>query len=255
MASQAHKFAFYFPQLSNFRKDNCTIKFDDENLIHRLFGVVRKRAGQEIILFDDRNHVNCVIIDCNKRFATLELSNIQLNVPVKPSIIVCMGLTKKPAFEEIVYGCSALGVHAILPLLSRQVERDWLHEKELPRLERISIAAREQAKSFCRTELFMPIELSQLASRVLELTQENAPRIVFEASTKGFYDLAAELCIQKPEQMALLFGPEGGFLNEEIAQVQSDGFIAASLTPTILRSEEAVLVGTGALLSLLTSKK
>ncbi len=251
VGSQAHKFAFFFQNIDQIRTSGV-IEIDDPEIVYRLFGIVRKRAGQEIILFNDHVHATAIIVDCNKRSAKLEIYKPEANKIINPSILVCVGLTKKPAFEEIVYTSSALGVQAILPILSRQIERNWLFEHELSRLERISVAAREQSKSFCKTQILAPIELAKLGNVLDELVDAQSPRVLFEAGQSSFSQLSESLSNSKPEKLTILFGPEGGFLDEEIEQIQKFDFKVYSLTQTVLRSQDATVVGIGALRSLLS---
>lgn len=251
MGSQAHKFAFFFQNIDQIRTSGA-VEIDDPEIVYRLFGIVRKRAGQEIILFNDHVHSKGIIQDCNKRMAKLEISKPEANVVINPSILACVGLTKKPAFEEIVYTCSALGVQAILPILSKQIERNWFTQRDLSRLERISIAAREQSKSFCKTQIFAPIELGEAGQVVSGLVDEQSPRVLFEAGQDSFGKLSTELSSLNLKKITVLFGPEGGFLDEEIKQLEGFDFKVSALTQTILRSQDAVIVGIGALRSLLS---
>ena len=46
----------------------------------------------------------------------------------------------------------------------------------------------------------------------------------------------------KPQSVALLIGPEGGFSAEEVAMAQNMGFLPVSLGPRILRTETAAIV-------------
>jgi 16S rRNA (uracil1498-N3)-methyltransferase len=48
----------------------------------------------------------------------------------------------------------------------------------------------------------------------------------------------------KPQSIALLIGPEGGFSQEEVEQAQTVGFLPVSLGPRILRAETAAIVAT-----------
>ncbi|MGZ4816855.1 MAG: RsmE family RNA methyltransferase, partial [Terriglobales bacterium] len=47
--------------------------------------------------------------------------------------------------------------------------------------------------------------------------------------------------VHSVDSVALAVGPEGGWTDDELKQFESAGWIAASLGPTILRSETAVV--------------
>ena len=46
----------------------------------------------------------------------------------------------------------------------------------------------------------------------------------------------------KPQSVALLIGPEGGFSQDEVVQAQAEAFLPVSLGPRILRTETAAIV-------------
>ena len=46
----------------------------------------------------------------------------------------------------------------------------------------------------------------------------------------------------RPQSVALLIGPEGGFAEEEVSLARDAGFLPVSLGPRILRTETAAIV-------------
>lgn len=249
MSGQAHLFSFFFPGLSQIRTSR-QVKIDDPEIVYRLFGVVRKRAGDKIVLFDDQSHAQAKLIECSKKVATISIEKVESNKPINPELLVCVGLTKKAYFEEVLYVCSALGVQTVLPILSSQVERNWLTEKDFARLDRISVTAREQAKSFAPTQILKPVKLPQLSSQ-LDRLDFYGPKVLFQKSERSFFDLVKDLNREKPEKITLIFGPEGGLLEVERETLISDlGFQPCGLCPTTLRTEDAVTVAVGAIRSL-----
>ena len=46
----------------------------------------------------------------------------------------------------------------------------------------------------------------------------------------------------KPQSVALMVGPEGGFSAEDVEQAQAEGVLPVSLGPRILRTETAAMV-------------
>lgn len=250
MSSQAHLFSFFFPGLSQIRT-NRQIRVDNPDIVYRLFGIVRKRAGDQIVLFDNQHNALARLDECGKKNALISLEKLMPNQPINPRIMVCVGLTKKAYFEEVVYVCSALGVQTILPILTDQVERNWFSEKDASRLERISITAREQAKSFCPTQILPPVKLSDLG-RELSAHNFDGPKILFHKGQEPFWQLAQNLKTKNPDNVTVVFGPEGGLVDtEREALIDNLGFQPHALCPTTLRTEDAVSVAVGALRSLL----
>jgi 16S rRNA (uracil1498-N3)-methyltransferase len=56
---------------------------------------------------------------------------------------------------------------------------------------------------------------------------------------------------QKPKSILVVFGPEGGLTDHEQQRLEEQGFIGYRLTPSVLRSTEAITVGLGILRSLM----
>ena len=57
---------------------------------------------------------------------------------------------------------------------------------------------------------------------------------------------------EKSKSWEVAIGPEGGFTDAELEILTKKSFISCSLTPTILRSIDAVTVGLGCMRSILT---
>lgn len=247
MGSSAHVFAFFIAKLPRM-VEGKELEIADPELVYRLFGVLRTRSGQAIILFDDFLHCQATLLDCNKQVAKIRIEKVLENQALMPKITVCVGLTKKPAFEEIVYTCSALGVQTVVPVLSHQVERDWWGEKEFARLMRISITAREQAKSFAPTQILAPVKLNEL-SRLQSVNFCEAAKITFEKGAPRLKDFIANA--NASQDLILMFGPEAGLLDVELKGLVAQDFKTFGLCDNTLRTEDAVPVAVGLFRSLI----
>jgi 16S rRNA (uracil1498-N3)-methyltransferase len=142
-----------------------------------------------------------------------------------------------------------MGVTSITPLHTAKVHRNWTGDKENQRLEKIMISGCEQAKQYALTSL-APVQTLQKA-----LSQASCQyAFVAEPTGISFKAFAAHLAAQQAiQKIALFIGPEGGFTIEEREQIIAIGAKGLALTPSILRSQEAVAVMVGSIRSLLTS--
>jgi 16S rRNA (uracil1498-N3)-methyltransferase len=61
-----------------------------------------------------------------------------------------------------------------------------------------------------------------------------------------FKEAASKIVGNAPQQIALAFGPEGGWTEEEFEAARAAGFREASLGTNILRTETAVIAGLAA---------
>ena len=141
-----------------------------------------------------------------------------------------------------------MAVTKIVPLISAKTQRSWDLDKEFERLTKIMIAACEQSKSFIMPELHNPIKIQNISKF---LAANKCPiKAYFDPSGQKFINLLQKIQQLPKMNTTLLFGPEGGLTLEEENLISSVGFKTYALTPTILRSREAVIVGLGGVRSI-----
>lgn len=226
------------------------IDFCDGDLWQRLTKVLRLRAGQKLVLFDQRVNLTATVLEktfVKKGAISLLVQDVQVNQALSPSITLMPCLLKKDAFEDAVYAAAQMGVNKIIPILSDKVQRPWGEKKERERLFNIMVAACEQSKNFFLPELCDPIKIQNIANQFDLKTSEGRTilKIYFDPSGICFVDLLKKIQESNDPEITLFFGPEGGLTGLEEKQLADLGFITYALTPTILRAREAVIVGLG----------
>ena len=102
-------------------------------------------------------------------------------------------------------------------------------ENKLGHWQRIAVSSCEQSGAQTPASLNNPIALSDFVEKNSETT-----KIVLDASGEAKFQ---DLEITTP--ISLLIGPEGGLSDNELEQVQQQGFTRISLGPRILRAETA----------------
>ena len=105
------------------------------------------------------------------------------------------------------------------------------------------VAACEQAKQFVIPKLVSPVPLQE----VLEKLTPAAMKIVFDSTGDSCIGIVSA-CISRND-VVVLFGSEAGLTDQELLHVTQYGFSKVRLTQTILRSEDAPLLGIGMLRS------
>lgn len=250
--SQKHLFSLYNKELSTTIQQ---MKIDEqillnEELTNRISQILRLHNNDTLILFDHNINVE-VELTINKKgrheiiYGTIK--RIDKNIRLKPEIILYPALLKKTSFEEIYYVAAQMGATTIQPLITQKVSREWGGKKEQNRLELIAIAAMEQAKQFSFPQMHQPQEISSMK---FESNSKTIKKIYFEVGTKPCAMLAQELIQNNYSKILVAFGPEGGFTNKDLTILHHNGFEGYALTPTILRSIEAITVGLGIIRSL-----
>jgi 16S rRNA (uracil1498-N3)-methyltransferase len=201
---------------------------------HHLHGVLRLKAGAELLLLDgtgrcwrgrltavDRHEATVMVLE--RREEREQCCPLQL----------LQALPKGDKFELVLQKGTELGVSAFQPLLSaRTVSRPERGRKE--RWERIVSEAARQSRRPCLPTVAEVLSLEQALANV------SAPLrlLLWEAGSRPLLDVLPPAA---PAGVAVLVGPEGGLTAEEVALATAAGFVTVHLGPRILRTETAGL--------------
>ncbi len=205
---------------------------------------LRLKSGQHLSCFNGDGVEYYYLIDNSTRnniFLSLKFSEPNLcdqSSETKIYIAATKGKTK----DRIVRDLTPLGVSGIVFF---KAERSVCLPRTdaLPRLQKIAIEACRQ----CGRSTIPQIEitLSSLCDLCHEGHLDPQQSIVCWERADDCQPLAGHhSIIQGSSYKNLIFGPEGGFSDEEALFVKSQPFTLASLGQRILRTELAVVVGT-----------
>lgn len=242
-----HVFAFYHKHLSSQTKllhQGELFSYKDATLWNRLIRVVRLQPGDSFILFDQEINVTLQATPEtieNKRIISGIIQTKEKNRSIDPSITLLLPILKKEAFEYALYAATQMGVQTIQPVISNKSQTAL--PTSFDRIKSIMVAACEQSKQFIAPEIKDPLVLSQ----ALELC-DTSQKIWFDEHGSSLNTLLTNY--PHEQAITLILGPEGGFTAEEQQAISKKDFAAYRLTPTILRSREALCVGLGIVRSL-----
>jgi 16S rRNA (uracil1498-N3)-methyltransferase len=157
------------------------------------------------------------------------------------AIEVYQALPEKERFELILQKLTEIGVARVVPYVSRRSvtleERD-AGQRKSHRWPEVILRAARQCRRAMLPELYPVVswdEATYLASHAelkLMLFEGDAPWTLKEALNGA-----------RPDRVALLVGPEGGFAPEEVEDARQMDFLPVSVGPRILRTETAAIVG------------
>lgn len=236
-----HQFAFYYPELNDF-KNETQLTIDDKALVRRIINVLRIAIGDTLILFDDSFHAEAKVVESKKNKVIVELGSLKNNEVLKPNIVVGLPLLKKDAMSVALYNCVELGATQVQLLLTEKSQHSWKsHDRE--RLERVVIAAAEQSKNFAMTEILEPVPLTEWCSSddtIFWMDVDGAP----------LTEIISSKNISNFDSVKLLVGPEGDFTSGEKKLLSESNTKVFKLTPTVLRSIQALSVALGYVRSL-----
>lgn len=228
----AHEFALYYSALSSLTGTIGAIT--DKALVHHL-RVLRVRAGDQIILFNERMHARIAVKDVQREKIVIEIYKREPNEIIVPPLHVALGLPKKPALEDIVYALTELGATSLQLLNS--IQRPWGGEREYSRLQALMIAAAQQSKQFILPQIYEPID-------VVDYLAKKTSASMFLCDAHASTSLFQHMCLTEktPQEIVLFIGSESDFTDQEKEAILSSGAQSCYLLPTILRSSQAVNV-------------
>lgn len=242
-----HEFALYFHTLSQAVSDQADLlRIQDVPLMHRIIHVLRLEKEDTLVLFDENIHVRATILSVEKKAILCALQVAAQNVVVAPHITVWLPLLKREAFEETIYALVELGVNEIQLMHTIKEQRHWTGQKEMQRIRNIMVAAAEQSKNFAMAVVRDPRSISELVA-----LKRDAHGIFFDVDGQALFEAASELKRAHNGRYIITVGPEGDLLDAEKFQLQKASFAFVCLTPTVLRAQQAIAVGVGAVRSLL----
>lgn len=247
--SEKHQFAFYWQELSEKSlRQNETVTLKNSELFHRFVHILRLKTDETCIFFDAHKNIEVTIKSFDKKnMITFLIDAIKENVQLKPHITFLLPLLKREAFEHAIYSLVELGANEIQLVMTEKTQRKWGGAKELERLQRIMIAAAEQSKNFAMPTIHEPQELA----RILPELKQSCKKIFFDAQGVVAYNFFKELKKEPVENLIALIGPEGDLTLQEKRNLQQYNVLFCRLTPTVLRAEQAVVVGMGIMRSLI----
>lgn len=168
----------------------------------------------------------------------------RLRTPVESPlrIEVYQSLPEKERFELVLQKLTELGVARIAPLESQHSitleERDTQQKKSHRWPEVVSRASRQ-----CRRATLPELMPVQNFTEALACAGPAELKLMLYEGDVA-WTFTEGIGSFKPQSIALLIGPEGGFSQDEVEQAQAVGFLPVSLGPRILRTETASIVAT-----------
>lgn len=229
----------------NLQDNTCFIEGEDVKHISK---VLRYKVGQELEICDnDNNEYICEISNIDKDMVNLniiEKVNIKRESDLK--IKLYQGLPKGPKMEMILQKLTEVGVdEIILVQTKRSVSKvdDKKEDKKIERWERIIYEASKQSKRGKIPKLKGILSFNE----ALEDMKSNDFNIVpYENErTRSIKQTIKGLDINN---MGIFVGPEGGFDEKEIEEIERINGYSVSLGPRILRTETASVVASSIVL-------
>jgi 16S rRNA (uracil1498-N3)-methyltransferase len=162
---------------------------------------------------------------------------------------IYQALPDKERFELVLQKLTELGVAHMVPVETTHsltlVERDAVQGKS-HRWPEVIVRAAKQCRRAMLPELGDVVSLDA----ALEAAGSAELKLIFYEGEEQ-WTVREALGSLRPQQIAVLVGPEGGFAEAEVAAARTAGFLPVSLGPRLLRTETAAIAAATLLQGLL----
>jgi 16S rRNA (uracil1498-N3)-methyltransferase len=216
-----------------------TVSISDPEQLHHLRDVMRLKAGDEVVIFDNEgNEFLSQISGLERRQATLVIKTRKIYQPARFKLTMAVAIPRQSRMDDIIDKLTQLSVDNIIPLVTQRVVVK-LEENKDNRLMRWNKIARSAAEQSQRNKL--PV-ISQVTGmpELLEKTADFDLKLIptLEGEGRSLKDVLAG-CF--PTNILVLIGPEGDFTSPEIQNSLEYGFVPVTLGQTVLRVETAAI--------------
>ena len=208
---------------------------------------LRMRVGDVICVTDGGgDDYGCQIEEITKDEVVLKVCYKQA-CESEPScrVTIYQGVPKSSKMEDIIQKCVELGVCKIAPTLTKRcVSRpdDKAAGKKNQRYQKIALEAAQQSGRGIVPKIENMKTLSQAIAE-----DESDVKIVFY---EGGGEKLADIVKPDTESVSVFIGPEGGFEQEEVEQIEASGGVRATLGKRILRTQTAPVAALTAIMLL-----
>ncbi len=206
----------------------------EKSSTHHLLKVLRKKEGDEIILFDGKGN-SCLGVISSLNKSQLELEIIELfDKTLRSGIKISLGqsLIKSDPLNFIIQKATELGVASFYPLITdRSVIKLKMTKNRALKWSLIARGACEQCGENWLPIIENPMKLDKWA----EVEKSKIKIVLYPHANNKISDLDYK------DSVSLAIGPEGDFTEYEVDSLIENGFIPVTIGQRILRAETAAI--------------
>jgi 16S rRNA (uracil1498-N3)-methyltransferase len=205
-----------------------------DNNANHLFRVLRAQAGQQYDVVADGVARLGTITFASPNKVEFHLGEEVLSEAL-PEIEIYLSIFKFDHMEWAMEKLTELGVTRILPMVAARTSHHLIKaaESRVERWRKIAKEASQQARRVSPPEIAEAVKLEKAMARTI------GARIVLSEVEESVSLKSALAGIRPP--LAMAFGPEGGWTEEEVQLFKDHGWMPATLGHTILRAETAAI--------------
>lgn len=215
------------------------------DVFHHIFSVCRQERGSKFEVLGDQNKAHFVeVIESNKKNALCKILETRIIPDLKkPHIHLCLSVAKFPTMDAVIEKAVEMGVHSIRPFFSEySFIKSELPESRVERWRKIVLSATQQSGRGDLLNILPAVSLAQLFQQKSTATNKLG---FFAFEGKSDVDIRTYIAEtrknQKPEEIWLFVGGEGGFSQTEVQTFSQNHLKSVSLGEQVLRVETACI--------------
>ena len=227
----------FFVDDAQIGREFVTITGEDVNHIKN---VLRMKAGEKIRISNQQGRdYYCEISEVTDTFVQADILNEDAASTELPSkIYLFQGIPKGDRIETVIEKAVELGVYEIIPVAMKYCVVKLDAKKEAAKVARWQKQAEAAAKQ-SKPSIIPKIHPVMSYKEAVEYAMQCDVRLVPYENERGMQGTREALStIKAGTSVSVMIGPEGGFAEDEIAQVK-DSMQVISLGKRILRTDTA----------------
>lgn len=229
---------YFLDEMSAF---NQTYQISSKDDVHHIKNVMRQQIGDKVIINFTNETMICEITDIQSEIIVKPIEHIDIQTEMPVSVTIASGLLKNDKYEWMIQKATELGASAFIPFVSERTIVKVDEKKFQKKLERFSKIVKEAAEQSYR-QIVPTIDFAQSGKALVQkLEAFDHVLIAYEETAKSGEMKSFTEALQNVkhgDNVCVIFGPEGGLSETEVAQFGSK---VIELGPRILRAETAPL--------------
>lgn len=230
----------FFVTPSQVRDGQIFVEGSDVNHMKQ---VLRMRIGEEVMVSDGNNQSYlCAVKAYEDGIAVLAVKEVkEADTELSSKIYLFQGLPKQDKMELIIQKSVELGVHEVIPTVTRRAVVKLDEKKAKRKAERWQEIAKSAAKQAGRAYIPQVKDVLSYREALAYAKDLDVLLIPYELSDGMRETKEIIQAITPGQSVGIFIGPEGGFEREEVEQAVEAGAKAITLGRRILRTETAGL--------------
>jgi 16S rRNA (uracil1498-N3)-methyltransferase len=202
--------------------------------------VLRLRAGDEIAVFDGAGQEALArIVSVASRRVSVRVVEQRVSAPeARVAVTLAQALLKSDKMDRVIRDAVMLGVAAVQPFVSRRTDVPMSAVKMNGRQDRWDRTVISSVKQ-CGRAVVPPVHATRSFAELLHSTEGQTRLMFVEPRAARHVADVTTLEGQRPSEVMVLIGPEGGWDLQETGDAANAGVTLLSFGSRVLRADAA----------------